>query len=205
MAARLGTAARPAGVGAASRAGERPRALPGARDVAGAARRSVPSGWRIRPRVPALARRGKGAGRLPRGPLCAPSRPPPPDRRSPGQGGARERHEEHRGAPGPGRESKLREKRSGARRPLPPSSPTHPARSAASARPCSHARRTHRRPASSAGSTIGADVESRFAATRGEPEVALARTWLLKTGWRRQGLVDPSEAAQLDKGSLPPT
>ena len=49
------------------------------------------------------------------------------------------------------------------------------------------------------------EVVSRFPATRGDPEVARARTWLLKTGWRRQGLVNPTEVPQLDKGSLPPT
>ena len=49
------------------------------------------------------------------------------------------------------------------------------------------------------------EVMSRFPAARGDREVAFARTWLLKTGWRRQGLVDPSEVPQMDKASLPPT
>jgi hypothetical protein len=49
------------------------------------------------------------------------------------------------------------------------------------------------------------EVESRFPAARGDSEVAPAHTWLLKTGWRRHGLVDPSEVPQVDKASLPPT
>ena len=49
------------------------------------------------------------------------------------------------------------------------------------------------------------EVESRFPAARGDPEVAPAHTWLLKTGWRRHGLVDPTEAPRVDKDSLPPS
>ena len=34
---------------------------------------------------------------------------------------------------------------------------------------------------------------NRLPESTGEPEVARARTWLLRVGWRRHGLVDPSE------------
>jgi hypothetical protein len=37
------------------------------------------------------------------------------------------------------------------------------------------------------------EVESRFPSASGTPEVARPHTWLLRIGWRRHGLVDPSE------------
>ncbi|MGH7286419.1 MAG: transposase [Myxococcota bacterium] len=37
------------------------------------------------------------------------------------------------------------------------------------------------------------EAVSRFEAARGSPEVARPRTWLLRIGWRRHGLVDPRE------------
>ena len=37
------------------------------------------------------------------------------------------------------------------------------------------------------------EAASRFPSATGAPEVARARTWLLRLGWRRHGLVDPSE------------
>jgi len=37
------------------------------------------------------------------------------------------------------------------------------------------------------------EAANRFEETRGSPEVARARTWLLRIGWRRHGLVDPLE------------
>jgi len=49
------------------------------------------------------------------------------------------------------------------------------------------------------------EVVSRFPRASGTSEVAGAHTWLLKTGWRRHGLVDPSEVPQMDKDSLPPS
>jgi REP element-mobilizing transposase RayT len=49
------------------------------------------------------------------------------------------------------------------------------------------------------------EVVSRFPAARGDPEVAPAHTWLLKTGWRRHGLVDHGEEPKLEKDSLPPS
>jgi hypothetical protein len=36
-------------------------------------------------------------------------------------------------------------------------------------------------------------VASRIPESRGRPEVARPRTWLLRAGWRRHGLVDPEE------------
>jgi hypothetical protein len=38
------------------------------------------------------------------------------------------------------------------------------------------------------------DAASRFRESGASPEVARARTWLLRVGWRRHGLVDPAEA-----------
>ncbi len=49
------------------------------------------------------------------------------------------------------------------------------------------------------------EVEGLVPAAHGDPEVARARTWLLRTGWRRQGLVDPTEVPEVDKDSLPPS
>ena len=37
------------------------------------------------------------------------------------------------------------------------------------------------------------EVASRFSEASGTPEVARPRTWLLRIGWRRHGLVDPAE------------
>ena len=37
------------------------------------------------------------------------------------------------------------------------------------------------------------EAASRFRVSSGAPEVARPRTWLLRVGWRRHGLVDPSE------------
>ena len=37
------------------------------------------------------------------------------------------------------------------------------------------------------------EVASRPEATAATPEVARPRTWLLRIGWRRHGLVDPAE------------
>ena len=37
------------------------------------------------------------------------------------------------------------------------------------------------------------EAASRFPSTSGTPEVARPRTWLLRVGWRRHGLVDPAE------------
>jgi REP element-mobilizing transposase RayT len=37
------------------------------------------------------------------------------------------------------------------------------------------------------------DAPSRFRESGASPEVARARTWLLRVGWRRHGLVDPAE------------
>jgi len=37
------------------------------------------------------------------------------------------------------------------------------------------------------------EAADRLPEARGDPEVARARTWLLRIGWRRHGLVDPSE------------
>jgi hypothetical protein len=37
------------------------------------------------------------------------------------------------------------------------------------------------------------EVASRFPSAIGPPEVARPRTWLLRVGWRRHGLVDPAE------------
>ena len=37
------------------------------------------------------------------------------------------------------------------------------------------------------------EVESRIQNSGGASEVARPRTWLLRLGWRRHGLVDPSE------------
>ena len=37
------------------------------------------------------------------------------------------------------------------------------------------------------------EAASRFRVSDGAPEVARPRTWLLRVGWRRHGLVDPSE------------
>jgi hypothetical protein len=37
------------------------------------------------------------------------------------------------------------------------------------------------------------EVASRFPSASGAPEVARPRTWLLRVGWRRHGLVDPEE------------
>jgi hypothetical protein len=38
------------------------------------------------------------------------------------------------------------------------------------------------------------ELANRFPEVRGRPEVARARTWLLRVGWRRHGLLDPGEA-----------
>jgi hypothetical protein len=37
------------------------------------------------------------------------------------------------------------------------------------------------------------EVASRIQVSNSAPEVARPRTWLLRIGWRRHGLVDPSE------------
>jgi hypothetical protein len=37
------------------------------------------------------------------------------------------------------------------------------------------------------------EAASRLQEASGAPEVARSRTWLLRIGWRRHGLVDPSE------------
>jgi putative transposase len=37
------------------------------------------------------------------------------------------------------------------------------------------------------------EAASRLQEASGAPEVARPRTWLLRIGWRRHGLVDPSE------------
>lgn len=51
-------------------------------------------------------------------------------------------------------------------------------------------------PASSGGWFDGwrPEFDNRFPEARGDPEVARARTWLLRVGWRRHGLIDPGEA-----------
>ena len=48
------------------------------------------------------------------------------------------------------------------------------------------------------------EAGSRLPEVRGEPEVARARTWLLRVGWRRHGLVDPSEVPGLAGASSAP-
>src|SRR3990172_5821452 len=46
------------------------------------------------------------------------------------------------------------------------------------------------------------EVESRFPSASGTPEVARSRSWLLRIGWRRQGLVDPTEVPGLADTAL---
>jgi hypothetical protein len=38
------------------------------------------------------------------------------------------------------------------------------------------------------------ELANRLPEARGDPEVAKPRTWLLRLGWRRHGLIDPGEA-----------
>ena len=149
-------------------------------------------------------------GRLPRDALLAPGRPCASDRRSEGKGGARDRHEEHRGASGACRESGLRPDRPRARRALPPPPAAHsprgspraglrPAQRAPSPREAPRGRaRGHSAHLDGASSARWFDgwrpqVANRLQEARGSPEVARPRTWLLRIGWRRHGLVDPAE------------
>jgi nitric oxide synthase oxygenase domain/subunit len=46
-------------------------------------------------------------------------------------------------------------------------------------------------------------VASPLELARGDPEVARPRTWLLRIGWRRHGLVDPSEASGIARERWP--
>jgi len=116
-----GTTARSAAPRVAPRTRPGARFLPGARDAACSQRRSVATNGGAGTRVPAFARRRERTRELPGRALLAPGRPRALDRRSAREGGARERHEEHRRPPGACGQPGLRAQRAGARRALSPS------------------------------------------------------------------------------------
>ena len=165
----------------------------------------------LRAKVPFLLERGLRPARLPGGALLDPARSRAPADRSAEQPFDRLRDEECRCAHRQAGQPALSAQRQGSRWSLSPAAAAHAARgtprtalrvtqSPAPRRAAAQTQSLNRSPSErnpirrvqAAGSTAGASPPPLRTPTDVR-EVAPARTWLLQTGWRRHGLIDPAE------------